>query len=113
MNYIQYKHMTKEAGVGGAIKGIIDAASNVAPAITDTASTGAAYLLAIAATVGLGAGFTAAKVTAKGKLDEDTVKKEYENARLNADITHLRGAINSEYDAYKRKKNPTPARIMV
>lgn len=113
MNYDQYKQITKTAGVGTALKGVVDATSNIAPAITDTASTGAAYLLAIAATVGLGAGYTAAKVTAKGKLDEDTVKKEYENARLNADITHLKGAINSEYDAYKRKKAPTPARIMV
>jgi hypothetical protein len=112
MRYNQYKQMQKEAGLGSIVSGFTESIANVGPAVTDAASTGAAYLLAIAATIGLGAGYTAAKVTAKGKLDEDTVKKEYENSRLNADITKLRNDINSEYEAFKNKKAPTAARVI-
>lgn len=108
MRYYQYKQMSKQAWVNA----LIDAPAAMLRGAQELGAGAAAAILAIAATTGVGIGYTTAKLTSKGKLDIDTAKKDYENSRLNADINYLRNAVNSEYDAFKRKKKPQAARVI-
>ena len=109
MRYYTYKKMRKQAFVNS----FVDATTSLFRGAHELGAGAAAGLLALAATTGVGLGYTAAKLTSKGKLDVDTAKKDYENARLNADLNYLKNAINSEQDAYKRKSKPQAARIIV
>lgn len=108
MRYYQYKQMSKQA-FGSTL---VESATSVLRGAHEITAGAAAAILALAATTGVGIGYTAAKLTSKGKLDIDTAKKDYENSRLNADINYLRNAVNSEYDAFKRKKKPQAARVI-
>lgn len=108
MRYYQYKQMSKQAWVDA----LVEAPMSIVRGAHELTAGAAAAILALAATTGVGIGYTAAKLTSKGKLDIDTAKKDYENSRLNADINYLRNAVNSEYDAFKRKKKPQAARVI-
>lgn len=106
MTYKQYK----TAGDGSIIAGIVP---ETMQAITAIGTTGAVYLLAAAAMGGIGLGYAAANITAHGKQDIDTAKKEYENERLKADLGYMKGKLNSEYQAFKNQQTPKPARVLV
>lgn len=90
--------------------------TNFAKAIVDTSaeiiSSGAVWLLAAAAGAGVGIGYAGAKMTAHGKQDEDTAKKEYENERLKADLGYLSAKTKSEYQQFKDKQAVKPARVI-
>lgn len=87
-------------------------AGNAGSALVELGTTGSVYLLALAATAGIGAGYAGAKMSAHGDQDIDTAKKEYENERLKADLGYLKTKTESEYDAFKRAQPPKPARII-
>lgn len=78
----------------------------------DVISSGAVWLLAAAAGAGVGIGYAGAKMTAHGKQDEDTAKKEYENERLKADLGYLSAKTKSEYQQFKDKQAVKPARVI-
>jgi len=84
----------------------------LATAATSIVSGTGLYLMALLATSGIGAGWVGAKMTAKGDQDIDTVKKEYENERLKADLGYLKAKTESEYDAFKRQEDPKAARVI-
>lgn len=91
----------------------------VMPVIGDTMRTvgdlgamGAAYLIAAAMGAGVGAGYLGAKLTAHGDRDMDTMKKSYENQRLRADIGYLKGRVQQESEAAKRKQDAQSARVL-
>ena len=92
---------------------VTQAVGDAANAAVGIGTTGSVYLLALAATAGLGVGYVGAKMSAHGKQDIDTVKKEYENERLKADLGYLKGKTESEYEAFKRAKDPKAARVFV
>lgn len=75
-----------------------------------------AALLSLSILGGIGAGYGAAKLTAKGKQDTDTAKKEYENERLKSDLGYLSSKVDSEYKEFKRRNADTnvrkPARLL-
>lgn len=86
---------------------------DTAKTVGDLGATGAAYLLASAMMAGAGAGWLGAKLTAHGDRDIDTMKKSYENQRLRADIGYLKGRVQQEADAAKRKAQPQSARVII
>lgn len=75
-------------------------------------TSGAVYVLAAAAATGIGLGWAGAKMTAHGKQDEATAKKEYENERLKADLGYLSAKTKSEYQQFKDKQAVKPARVI-
>lgn len=70
------------------------------------------YLLGAAAAGGIGIGAFSAYITAHGKRDEDTVKKEYENERLKADIGYVSSRLEDEYNRAKTATKPKAARVL-
>lgn len=84
----------------------------LATAATNIASGTSLYLMALLATSGIVTGWVGAKMTAKGDQDINTVKKEYENERLKADLGYLKTKTESEYDAFKRQEDPKAARVI-
>ena len=72
----------------------------------------ALYLLGAAAAAGGAIGAFGAEITAHGKQDEDTVKKEYENERLKADIVYVASRLEDEYNRSKTAVKPKAARVL-
>ena len=85
---------------GGAAAGA-DAGKNIA-----------LYLLGAAAVGGGAIGAFGANITAHGKQDEDTVKKEYENERLKADVGYVASRLEDEYNRSKTATKPKAARVL-
>lgn len=104
--------MVKRAAVGAAMNTATQAGVGVMNVASEIISSGAVYLLAAAAATGIGAGYLGAKITAHGKQDEDTAKKEYENERLKADLGYLSTKAKSEYQQFKEKQAVKPARVI-
>jgi len=105
MNYNEWKQMQKKANFftwfGKGISGMADIGTNAA-----------VMLLAAGAGVGGAAGWLAAKLNAHDKQDIDTIQKEYENERLKADLGYLSAKTKSEYESFKNKQAPKPARVI-
>lgn len=70
------------------------------------------YLLGAAAASGIGIGAFGAYITSHGKRDEDTVKKEYENERLKADVGYVSSRLEDEYNRSKDAVKPKAARVL-
>ena len=83
-----------------------------AAARTDALTNGALYLLGAAAIGGGAIGAFGAYVTSHGKQDEDTVKKEYENERLKADVGYVASRLEDEYNRSKAATKPKAARVL-
>lgn len=86
---------------------------DTARTIGDLGAMGAAYLIAAAMAGGAGIGWAGAKFLAHGDRDIDTAKKSYENQRLRADIGYLKGRVQQEADAAKRKTQAQSARVLI
>lgn len=70
------------------------------------------FLLGSVVAGGVGIGALGAHITAHGKQDEDTVKKEYENERLKADIGYVSSRLEDEYNRSKTAVKPKAARVL-
>lgn len=106
---IQRVAMHKKAtGFSMLAKPFIGAATASSDAITN----GALYLLGAAAIAGGAIGGFGAQLTAHGKQDEDTVKKEYENERLKADVGYVASRLEDEYNRSKTAVKPKAARVL-
>lgn len=99
--------MTKKANllwlkqlIGGAAAG------------SDAMHNGALLILGAAAAGGAGIGAFGAHITAHGKQDEDTVKKEYENERLKADVGYVASRLEDEFNRSKTAVKPKAARVL-
>ena len=79
---------------------------------SDAATNIALYTLGAAAIAGTGIGAFGAEITAHGKQDEATVKKEYENERLKADIGYVASRLGDEYNRSKDPLKPKAARVL-
>ena len=79
---------------------------------TDAFTNGALYLLGAAAVGGGAIGAFGAHITSHGKQDEDTVKKEYENERLKADVGYVASRLEDEYNRSKNATKPKAARVL-
>jgi len=79
---------------------------------SDAVTNGALYLLGAAAASGIGIGAFGAHITSHGKQDEDTVKKEYENERLKADVGYVASRLEDEYNRSKTATKPKAARVL-
>jgi hypothetical protein len=91
---------------------LTQAGTGLVNTFADLVTTGGVYLLAAAAATGIGLGWAGAKMTAHGKQDEATAKKEYENERLKADLGYLSAKTKSEYQQFKDKQAVKPARVI-
>lgn len=76
------------------------------------AHNAALYLIGAAALAGGVIGAFGAQLTAHGKQDEDTVKKEYENERLKADVGYVASRLEDEYNRSKTAVKPKAARVL-
>ena len=106
MNYTEFKGMDKQA---------INLASLVGAGVEafgQLGSFGATVLIAALAGTGGALGWGAAKMNAKDAQDIKTIQKEYENERLKSDLGYLAAKTTSEYDAWKNKQAPKPARVI-
>lgn len=83
---------------------------NLVSAIGDLGAIGMAYLATASMLTGAGAGWLAAKATAKGKQDYDTAQKGYENEALASDIGYFSSKIKQERDARKTEQTPKAMR---
>ena len=83
-----------------------------ATASSDAITNGALYLLGAAAVAGGAIGAFGAYVTSHGKQDEDTVKKEYENERLKADVGYVSSRLEDEFNRSKNTVKPKAARVL-
>lgn len=101
--------LIKRANAGSVLAGL---ASGVAQGFAQLGALGSVLLLAATAAGGVGLGWAASQATAHGKQDIDTNKKEYENERLKADLGYLSAKTKSEYEAFKNKYQPKPARVI-
>lgn len=72
----------------------------------DAAQSAGAMLIAASLMTGVGTGWLASKLTSKGKVDMENARRGYENERLKADIGYLKGRIEQEHAAQKRKQAP-------
>lgn len=107
-----YNEFKKQAGVADIFDAGVKTVGEGFSLLGNIGTAAAVYLLAAAAATGVGAGYTAATMTAHGKQDVDTVKKEYQNDRLKADLGYLSGKVKSEYQQFKDQQAPKPARIL-
>ena len=102
MNYTEWKQtgMQKKAILEALFGGASNILSN-------------SILLLIAGGAGIGgiAGWTAAKATAKGTQDLDTIQKEYENERLSSELGYLTARTRSEQSRMQNQTKPKAARI--
>lgn len=101
------KHMTKEAALQW-LKQLFSAAAAGSTAVHNSAL----FLLGASVVSGIGIGAFGAHITAEGKQDEDTVKKEYENERLKADIGYVSSRLDDEYNRSKTATKPKAARVL-
>ena len=76
------------------------------------AHNAALYLIGAAALAGGVIGAFGAQLTAHGKQDEDTVKKEYENERLKADVGYVASRLEDEFNRSKTAVKPKAARVL-
>ena len=79
---------------------------------SDAIHNGALLILGAAAAGGIGIGAFGAHITSHGKQDEDTVKKEYENERLKADVGYVASRLEDEYNRSKTVTKPKAARVL-
>ncbi len=102
--------MEKRAGVGvmAIAKSVLGSLGAGSDAMTNTAL----YLLGATALAGGGIGAFGADITAHGKQDEDTVKKEYENERLKADVGYVASRLEDEWNRSKTATKPKAARVL-
>lgn len=106
---VQKAMMTKKAVVGmNALRSIIGPVSAGAAGVHNAAL----YLIGAAAIGGGVIGAFGAQLTAHGKQDEDTVKKEYENERLKADVGYVASRLEDEYNRSKTATKPKAARVL-
>lgn len=106
MNYTNWKGMEKKAvGIGPALSAGVEAFANMG-------SFAATLLIASLAGTGGAFGWGLSKLNAKDAQDIKTVQKEYENERLKSDLGYLAAKTTSEYDAWKNKQAPKPARVI-
>ncbi len=101
--------LNKQASVTTALT---DMATGLANGATELLATGGVYLLALTGLTGIGIGYATAKATAHGNKDIDTIKKEYENERLKADLGYLSAKTKSEYADFKNRQQPNSARVI-
>lgn len=80
-------------------------------ALSSLGTAGALILIAGAAGTGGIGGYLAAKMTAKGPQDMDTIQKEYENERLSAELGYLTARTRSEQARMQNQTKPKAARI--
>jgi hypothetical protein len=104
----QHQALLKRAFFGE----LIDATTELPQAVSEVLQNGTVLLLAGSGLLGGGIGYAAAKMTSHGKQDLDTVKKEYENERLKADLGYLTAKTRSEYERLNNKVAPKPARVI-
>lgn len=96
----------------GVLDSLVNTGATIADGLSQLGALGCVYLLAITSATGIGIGYTAAKATAHGQQDIDTMKKEYENERLKADLGYLGAKTKSEYAAFKNKTPQVSARVI-
>lgn len=103
------KHMMhKSAGWGNIFKPAL-----VALGVgRDVGMNAALYVLGAAALSGGAIGAFGAHITAHGKQDEATVKKEYENERLKADVGYVASRLQDEFNRSKDLTKPKAARVL-
>lgn len=89
-------------------KGVTTAAETTAGAGKDIAL----WLLGAAFVGGGAIGAFGAHIMAHGKQDEDTVKKEYENERLKADVGYVSSRLTDENERAKNAVKPKAARVL-
>lgn len=78
----------------------------------DIAANVALGVLGAAAAAGAGVGAFGSYITSHGKQDEDTVKKEYENERLKADVGYVASRLEDEWNRSKTATKPKAARVL-
>lgn len=106
---VQKSMMTKQAILGmNFVKSVAGPAAAGSAAFHNVAL----YLLGAAAVAGGAIGAFGAQLTAHGKQDEDTVKKEYENERLKADVGYVASRLEDEYNRSKENTKPKAARVL-
>jgi hypothetical protein len=101
-------HKQAAPGTWALIKSLVP----MGAATTDAITNSALYLLGAAAIGGGAIGAFGAQLTAHGKQDEDTVKKEYENERLKADVGYVASRLEDEYNRSKNATKPKAARVL-
>ena len=104
--------MLKVATPGAAPVAMARTVGSVAATGTDAFTNTALLLLGAAASAGIGIGAFGAHITSHGKQDEDTVKKEYENERLKADVGYVASRLEDEWNRSKLAVKPKAARVL-
>lgn len=104
--------MLKKAAGPGVAPAMAKAVGGVAATGTDAFTNTALLLLGAAASAGIGIGAFGAHITSHGKQDEDTVKKEYENERLKADVGYVASRLEDEWNRSKLAVKPKAARVL-
>lgn len=113
MNIYRIKHaMCKTAVMPPIVANSLKAIGGAFATSSEGAHNLALYLLGAAAVAGGGIGAFGATITAHGKQDEDTVKREYENERLKADIGYVASRLEDEYNRSKTAVKPKAARVL-
>ena len=112
MRYAEYKQRTAGMNKQALLGELLDTATELPNIFMETLQNGSVLLLAGAGLLGGGIGYTAAKLTAHGKQDLKTVKKEYENERLKADLGYLSAKTRSEYEQFQNQNKPQSARVI-
>lgn len=113
MKYSDY--LTKQAADPGTALALTTALSLVPAglnAMREGVSNASTMLLAAAAMAGVGGGFLTGHLSAKGTQDKKTLQKEYESARLSADLNYLSAKTRNEYEGKLRKQAPQAARVI-
>lgn len=99
-------------GLGGMLGMTGEAAGSGLDAIIRISSGGAAMLLATSIGAGALIGGAAAKMTAHGKQDIDSVGLAYTNERLKADLAYTGERLRSEWEQQRRRQAAKPARVL-
>ena len=113
-DYLDFSMEKKAADPGTAMA--VTTALSLAPAVLNATREGASnistMLLAAAAMAGTAGGFVTGHLSAKGQQDKKTLQKEYESARLSADLNYLSAKTRNEYEEKQRKQAPQAARVI-
>lgn len=99
-------------GLGGLLGMTTSTAGTGLDALVRISNAGAAMLLATAIGGGAVIGAAAAKMTAHGKQDIDSVGLAYTNERLKADLAYTGEKLRSEWGQLQRRQAPKPARVL-
>ena len=99
-------------GLGGLLGMTTSTAGTGLDALVRISNAGAAMLLATAIGGGAVIGAAAAKMTAHGKQDIDSVGLAYTNERLKADLAYTGEKLRSEWGHLQRRQAPKPARVL-